>query len=197
VLLANVHKTGHCCPVFWKKVANPFFQCGLVAWRYIVNGAVFIRPGQFALRQFNRPSTQTRNLAGDPKHGKTLFLKRCGLFHVVNVGKSTQPLRLPAFLVTKRKRTAQHPAIGAVCPAQPVFYFIDTATSGCLFPVPGNWQAVIGMNQAGPAVAKAFFHGQARIVDPALVEVGMLAIGLHHPDDLGHRVCEQAKLCFT
>ena len=72
-------------PILRWKIAEALGKGRLVARRHVMDGAVFVRPGQDTLGQFNLPSPQMRHLASDPDQCKRVLQLMCCLLQVVNI----------------------------------------------------------------------------------------------------------------
>ncbi len=117
---------------------------------------------------------------------------------VVDVRAGADPLENFSVLRPHGEGANQVPAISCVRgPPNAEFDFVVGPCFNAMLPDLADAGEVIGMDKRGPTSQSGFFPGGAGVIEPALVVVIEIAVGLRRPDDLRDAVGQEAVALFA
>src|ERR1700676_2251586 len=114
-------------------------------------------------------------------------------FLVIYVGAGAHPLDDLALLISQWKGTSDMPAINTVrCALEPVFNLIIAASRECFRPALNAILEVVRVQHMLPAPVLRLLDSHAGVVEPALVIVVEIPVRFCRPNNLRHRIGEEA-----
>ena len=115
---------------------------------------------------------------------------RLGLLAVLDVGRRARPVHEVSPRVAHRHRTQEAPAVRAIATSEAGFRLPWRSRGAEACPGLPQRPAVVGMDRSVPSLIEGLCQGEARIVEPLLVEQGGGAIRPTRPRQ-GGQVVEQ------
>ncbi len=97
---------------------------------------------------------------------------RLGLLAILDVGRRARPVHEVSQLVAHRHRTEEAPAVRAIETSEAYFRLSRRSRGAEACPGLPQRPEVVGMNRSLPPPIEGLRQGEARIVEPALVEQG-------------------------
>ena len=138
---------------------------------------------------------------GFGEHGSRTKEELLGLLRPllrVDVRRRSDPeVDRASVVVPERHRTSEVPAVAAVGRAEAIFDLEDLSGRESLAAYVERPLQIVGMDDADPLVAGRRPRRQARVLVPAAVVVGGLAVRPCGPHDLRHRVGERTVSLFA
>ena len=116
VAFAGRHMPADVGAMLGRVVVNAFVERRLVTGRQIVNGAGFVRPGERAAGQLNRPPAEARDPAGDAQQRDRLGRHLAVVFTLTDIDEHVDRAGRSARGIGKRVDLRQHGDAGAVRP---------------------------------------------------------------------------------
>ncbi len=113
---------------------------------------------------------------------------RLGLLAILDVGRRARPVHEVSQLVAHRHRTEEAPAVRAIETSEAYFRLSRRSRGEEACPGLPQRPEVVGMNRSLPPPIEGLRQGEARIVEPALVEQGGGAIRPTRPRQRGDAV---------